>query len=97
VTWRCLGLALTPGSSRFVSAWQCACKAVLVLVKNIQVKNISGSLGVVQDVLLRGGKSFPLFERVVKANGPTTFVVSANPSQPPQVCAASLSYPLKPY
>lgn len=35
----------------------------------------------VQDVILRGGKAHPLYERVVKAHGPTAIVLPAASDQ----------------
>lgn len=40
----------------------------------------------VQDVILRGGKAHPLYERVVKAQGPKAFVLPAAPGDHLQVC-----------
>lgn len=40
----------------------------------------------VQDVILRGGKAHPLYERVRKAQGPAAIVLPAAPGQPLQVC-----------
>ena len=40
----------------------------------------------VQDVILRGGKAHPLYERVVKAQGPTAIVLPAAPGEHLQVC-----------
>lgn len=40
----------------------------------------------VQDVILRGGKAHPLYERVLKAQGPTAIVLPAASSKQLQVC-----------
>lgn len=40
----------------------------------------------VQDVILRGGKAHPLYERVVKAQGPTAIVLPSAPGDHLQVC-----------
>ena len=47
----------------------------------------------VQDVILRGGKAHPLYERVTKANGPTAIVLPAVPGRAVQAsphCHAAL-------
>ena len=44
----------------------------------------------VQDVILRGGKAHPLYQRVVKAQGPLAIVLPALPGTDLQVCCAVL-------
>ena len=44
----------------------------------------------VQDVILRGGKAHPLYERVVTAQAPTAIVLPAASGQALQVCHAML-------
>ncbi len=46
----------------------------------------------VQDVILRGGKAHPLYQRVVKAQGPLAIVLPALPGKDLQVCCAVLWY-----
>ena len=43
----------------------------------------------VQDVILRGGKAHPLYERVLKAKGLTAIVLPAVSGQQLQVCLSS--------
>ena len=45
----------------------------------------------VQDVILRGGKAHPLYERVVKAQGPLAVVLPAASGQSLQVLALHIS------
>ena len=42
----------------------------------------------VQDVILRGAKAHPLYERVLKAQGPTAIVLPAASGKQLQVCRA---------
>ncbi len=44
----------------------------------------------VQDVILRGGKAHPLYQRVIKAQGPLAIVLPALSGKDLQVCCAML-------
>ena len=46
----------------------------------------------VQDVILRGGKAHPLYQRVIKAQGPLAIVLPALPGKDLQVCCAVLRH-----
>lgn len=48
----------------------------------------------VQDVILRSGKAHPLYERVVKAQGPLAIVLPAASAQHLQVCCAEVVHEL---
>ena len=52
---------------------------------------------VTQDIVLRGGRAYPLYARVVEAEAPHAIVIPADPAHGLQVClcAAGFLYPWK--
>ena len=49
----------------------------------------------VQDVILRGGKAHPLYQRVIKAQGPLAIVLPALSGKDLQVCCAVACYAMQ--
>ena len=71
--------------------------AAVSIADSFAPSEISTRLGIahtkaifVQDVILRGGKAHPLYQRVVKAQGPLAIVLPAHPGKDLQVCCAVL-------